>query len=267
MQKSLFLSLFLPLLLSCHSPAVSAQAGHLSSHFCKHSYSITERYSHVHTNDGRLQCSAYHRERTRQPSVPTAFHAALHNMISFSAASLLEETGNISIESLKKKICLERTERGREKSYPLWWINCKGSTCNFLSLLRPWVMDLGLDCPVFQVWGCYTAWPWAEHTNLLTKFFPFQSMEKETKETKPDPNLMGLGFADGKCFTESYNSWETGYLLNHTAMGQRDSAGHRLNLMLIQLLQNTACTLKGSTELLKAGKMESPAGRRGLLGT
>lgn len=81
-------------------------------------------------------------------------------------------------------------------------------------------------------------------------------MGKETKETKPGPNLTGLGFADGKCLTESYSSWETGYLLNHTAMGQRDSAGHRLNLMLIQLLQNTAGTLKGSTELVKAGDGE-----------
>lgn len=90
-----------------------------------------------------------------------------------------------------------------------------------------------------------------KHTNLLTKFFPFQNIGKETKETKPSPNLTGLGFADGKSFSESYHSWETGYLLNHTDMVQRDSAGHRLNLVLIQLLQNTACSLKGSTELVE----------------
>lgn len=116
MQKSLFLFLFLPLLLSCHSPAVSALAGHFSSHFCKHSYSITERYSHVHTNDRRPQRSAYHRERTRQSSVPIAFHAALHNMISFSAASLLEETGNIPIESLKKMLAKDRKRKGEKLS-------------------------------------------------------------------------------------------------------------------------------------------------------
>lgn len=68
-----------------------------------------------------------------------------HNtkMISFSAASLLEETGNISIESLKKKKSFaQRTERRRKKNYPSWVITAKGSIYNFLSLLSPWVMDL-----------------------------------------------------------------------------------------------------------------------------
>lgn len=60
-------------------------------------------------------------------------------------------------------------------------------------------------------------------------------------------------------------------MLNHTAMGQRDSAGHRLNLVLIQLLQNTAGTLKASAELAKAGDgepcwEESSAGYIGILG-
>lgn len=44
---------------------------------------------------------------------------------------------------------MQRTGRGREKSYPSWWINCQGRTCNFLSLLSPWVRDLtgvGLSC-------------------------------------------------------------------------------------------------------------------------
>lgn len=154
---------------------------------------------------------------------------------------------------------MQRTGREREKSYPLWWINCQSSTCNFLSLLSPWVMDLtGVGCPVFQVWGCYIAWPWPEHTNLLTKFFPFQRKEKQTKETKSGPHLTGLGFADEKWFTESY--WETGYLLNHTGMGQRDSAGHRLNLVLIQPLQNTACSLKGRAELVEGWRWRALLG-------
>lgn len=143
MQKSLFLSLFLPLLLSCHSPAVSALAGHFSSYFCKHSYSITERYSHIHTNDSRLQCSAYHRERTRQPSVPTAFHAALHKAISFSAASLLEETGNISIESFKKK------NSGGRKDIHYDGLTAKVAPVISSHFLSPGVMDLtgvGLSC-------------------------------------------------------------------------------------------------------------------------
>lgn len=94
----------------------------------------------------------------------------------------------------------------------------------------------------------------------MTKFFLFQNIGKETKETKPSRNLTGLGFADGKCFTESYHSWENGYLLNHTAMGQRDSAGPRLNLVLIQLLQNTAWSLKGSTELVEGWRWRALLG-------
>lgn len=52
-----------------------------------------------------------------QDSLVYLLYCMLHytEMISFSAASLLEETGNISIESFKKKhFFTQRTERGRK---------------------------------------------------------------------------------------------------------------------------------------------------------
>lgn len=167
---------------------------------------------------------------------------------------------------------MQKTERGREKSHPLWWINCKGSTCNFLSLLSPWAMGLGLDCPVLQVWGCYMAWRWVEHTNLLTKFFPFQSVEKETKETKLGPNLRGLGFADGKCFTESYNSWETGSArLDWICwITQQWVRGTLLDIGWIWCWSSyckTLLALSRQVQNWQRLEMESPAGRRALLGT
>lgn len=59
------------------------------------------------------------------------------------------------------------------------------------------------------------------------------------------PNFKGLGFAGGRWFTEFYSSWEIGCVLNQTGVGQKVSAGHTLNLFLIQLLQSTAWSLEG----------------------
>lgn len=80
-----------------------------------------------------------------QDSLVYRLYCMLHytKMISFSVASLLQERGDVSIESFKKKNFFpQRTERGREKKLSTMIHHCKGSSCNFLSLLGPWVMDL-----------------------------------------------------------------------------------------------------------------------------
>lgn len=154
--------------------------------FCKHSYSITERYSHVHTNDSRLQCSAYHWERTRQPSVPTAFHAALYNMISFSAASLLEETGNISIESLKKKnsACKGQREQGRKVTY-YDGLTAKVALVISSHFWAPGSWTWGWIVPYFE-FGVVT-WPdhgWSRPTCWQSSF-----LSKAWKNKPKKPNL------------------------------------------------------------------------------
>lgn len=155
MQKSLFLSLFLPLLLSCHSPGASVLAGHFSSHFCKQSYSITESYSHVHTNDSRLQCSAYHRERTRQPSVPSVLHAALHKDDLFQQPPFWKRQATFQLNPLRKKFLQAKDREKEGKSYPWWFITAK---VVFVISSHFWAHGSWtwprLECPEFQVWGC-----------------------------------------------------------------------------------------------------------------
>lgn len=81
-----------------------------------------------------------------QDSPAYLLYCMQHNtkMISFSAASLLQETGSFSIESFKKKkpTSHKAQREGGKKKFPSQFITVKGSICNFLSLLSPWVMEL-----------------------------------------------------------------------------------------------------------------------------
>lgn len=79
-----------------------------------------------------------------QDSLVYLLYCLLHytKMISFSTASFLEETGNISIESFKKKTIHAKDKREGGKKLFTMIHHCKGSACNCLSLLSPWVMDL-----------------------------------------------------------------------------------------------------------------------------
>ena len=253
-QKSLFLSLLLPLLLSCHSPGVSVLAGHFSSHFCKHSYSITERYSHVHTNDSRFQCSAYHRERRREPSVPTVLHAAWHkDDLFFSSLPSGRDRQHFNWILQEKNFFMQRTERAREKSYPWWFITAKVA---FVISSHFWAHGLwtwwGWSVLSFKFWvvkppGRGWSTPTCWQSTFLSKAWK-KKLQKQNLASDFEgrhPHFRGWGFAGGRWFTESYNSWETGYVLHQTRMGQRCSARHRLNLGLIQLSRSTAWSLKG----------------------
>lgn len=191
-------------------------------------------------------------------------------MISFSTASLLEETGNISIESFQKRISSCKGQReGGEKKLSMMIHHCKGSICNFLSLLSSTGLDRGWSVLSFKFWVVKLP----HHGRSTPACWQRAFLSKETPETRPGqwfwmetPILRGLGFAGGRWFIEFYSSWEIGYVLNQTGMGQRDSAGHRLNFMLIQLLQSTTWSPKGRRTGNRL-EMEGPAGKRALLDT